>query len=61
MLRLNHKNLEFWQKAIGFVSQVYLLTKNYPREEQLAFQVNCEEHQFQLSQTLLKGPHKKVK
>lgn len=33
MLKLNHKNLEVWQKAIEFVSQIYFLTKSFPKEE----------------------------
>lgn len=29
----NHKELEAWKKAIEFVSEIYELTKNFPKEE----------------------------
>ena len=33
MLRLNHKKLDVWQLAIKFVSKIYKVTSEYPREE----------------------------
>lgn len=33
MLRLNHKKLDVWQLAIKFVSKIYKITSEYPREE----------------------------
>ncbi len=29
----SHKNLHVWQKSIQFVSDIYSLTKNFPKEE----------------------------
>lgn len=29
----NYKNLEAWKKSMELVREVYLLTKNYPKEE----------------------------
>ncbi len=28
-----HKNLQVWQKSISFVTSIYELTKNFPKEE----------------------------
>ncbi len=30
---VTHKDLRVWQQSIDLVTSVYLLTKNYPREE----------------------------
>src|SRR3954466_15307466 len=32
----NYKNLEVWKKSMQLVKQVYLLTKEYPKEELFA-------------------------
>jgi four helix bundle protein len=29
----SHKDLEVWQKAMGFVTTVYAITKQFPKEE----------------------------
>lgn len=29
----NHKELEVWKKSIEFVSEIYEITKNFPKEE----------------------------
>ncbi|MBN2814094.1 MAG: four helix bundle protein [Bacteroidales bacterium] len=29
-----HKDLQVWQKSIAFVTEVYQLTKNFPKDEQ---------------------------
>jgi four helix bundle protein len=29
-----HKDLDIWKRGIEFVKEVYILTKNFPREEQ---------------------------
>lgn len=34
MLDLAHKNLDVWKKSLEFVSSIYKLTQNFPREEQ---------------------------
>lgn len=33
MLNLNHKNLETWKQSMNLVSEVYKLTKDFPKEE----------------------------
>ena len=33
MLTLNHKNLDTWKQSMNLVTEVYKLTKNYPKEE----------------------------
>ena len=33
MLKLNHKNLDVWKLSIKFVSLIYSLTKDFPKEE----------------------------
>lgn len=33
MLNLNHKNLETWKQSMNLVTEVYRLTKNYPKDE----------------------------
>ena len=29
----NHKDLEVWKKSIDFVTDIYRITKQYPKEE----------------------------
>lgn len=33
-LNLNHKKLAVWEKSISLIKEIYLITKNFPREEQ---------------------------
>ncbi|MHB1686064.1 MAG: four helix bundle protein [Ignavibacteriaceae bacterium] len=33
MLELNHKKLDAWKKSIELVTEIYILTKEFPREE----------------------------
>ena len=33
MLNLNQKNLDTWKQSMNLISEVYKLTKNYPKEE----------------------------
>jgi four helix bundle protein len=33
MLELAHKNLDVWKKSLEFVSEIYKITKSFPREE----------------------------
>jgi four helix bundle protein len=33
MLKLNHKNLAVWKKSIIVISEVYKLTRKFPKEE----------------------------
>ena len=30
---MHHKNLEAWKESINFVTEIYELTKNFPKEE----------------------------
>jgi len=33
MIELRHKNLKVWKMAMEFVTKIYELTKNFPKEE----------------------------
>ena len=33
MLQLNHKKLEVWKASVDLVTEVYLITKTFPKEE----------------------------
>ncbi len=33
MLKLNHKNLDVWKKGMDIVSEIYKLTRQFPKEE----------------------------
>ncbi|MCL4548633.1 MAG: four helix bundle protein [Bacteroidetes bacterium] len=33
MLQLNHKKLEVWQSSVNLVTEIYLITKTFPKEE----------------------------
>jgi four helix bundle protein len=33
---MNYKDLVVWQKSIAFVSEIYLLTKNFPQDERFS-------------------------
>ena len=61
MLKLNHKNLEVWQKATEFVSQIYLLTKNYPREEQFGISNQMRRVSVSIVSNIAEGAARKSK
>lgn len=33
MLKLNHKKMDVWQRSMDLVSEIYKVTKEYPKEE----------------------------
>jgi four helix bundle protein len=33
MLKLNHKEMDVWQRSMDLVSEIYKVTKDYPKEE----------------------------
>ncbi len=33
---MNYKDLVVWQKSIAFVSEIYVLTKNFPQDERFS-------------------------
>ena len=55
MLELRHKNLVVWKKSIELVSEVYKLTKNFPKEEQFSLTSQIRRAAISISSNISEG------
>ncbi len=55
MLNLVHKNLDVWKKSLEFVSNIYQLTKSFPREEQFGLTSQIRRSSVSLISNIAEG------
>jgi four helix bundle protein len=51
----NYKNLEAWKKAMELVKQVYLLSKDFPREELYGLTSQCKRASVSIPSNIAEG------
>jgi len=59
MLKLNHKNLEVWQLAVKFVSFIYKITSEYPKEELFGLTNQTRRASVSISANIAEGSSRK--
>jgi len=59
MLKLNHKNLDFWQLSIKLVSNIYSITNNYPKEELFGLVSQTRRAAVSISANIAEGSSRK--
>ena len=55
MLNLNHKNLDAWKVSIKLTTEIYKLTKNYPKEELFVLVSQMRRAAISISSNLAEG------
>jgi four helix bundle protein len=59
MLKLNHKNLDVWQLALKFVSLIYEVTSNYPKDELFGLTNQTRRASISISANIAEGSSRK--
>ncbi len=59
MLKLNHKNLEVWQLGVKFVSFIYKITSEYPKEELFGLTNQTRRASVSISANIAEGSTRK--
>jgi four helix bundle protein len=59
MLKLNHKNLDVWQLALKFVSLIYEVTSNYPKDELFGLTNQTRRASVSISANIAEGSSRK--
>lgn len=59
MLKLNHKKLDVWQLSIKFVSNIYKITSNYPKEELFGLTTQTRRAAASIPSNIAEGPSRK--
>ncbi len=59
MLKLNHKNLDVWQLALKFVSLIYEVTSNYPKDELFGLTNQTRRATVSISANIAEGSSRK--
>jgi len=61
MLKLNHKNLDFWQLSITFTTKIYNLTNNFPNSEMYGLSRQLRRAAISVSSNIAEGAARKSK
>lgn len=59
MLKLNHKNLDFWQLAVKLVTIIYRVTSKYPKEELFGLTNQTRRASVSISANIAEGSSRK--
>ncbi|MBU1101087.1 MAG: four helix bundle protein [Bacteroidetes bacterium] len=59
MLRLNHKNLDVYKKGTDLVTEVYQLTRSFPKEEQFGLTSQLRRASISIISNLAEGSARK--
>lgn len=59
MLKLNHKKLDVWQLAVKFVSFIYKITSEFPKEELFGLTNQTRRTSFSISTNIAEDSSRK--
>ena len=59
MLKLNHKNLEFWKRGIELISQIYSITENFAKKEMIGLSNQMRRASISIASNIAEGASRK--